>query len=71
MFAGSNYEALKLIVKLEQAKKALKFCLGQLTATDRFAMIEFAAKVNKYRGELTEAKADEMDMTQVHAANKP
>jgi Ca-activated chloride channel family protein len=48
-------------VKLEQAKKALKYCLGQLSGDDRFAMIEFSAKVNKYRGELTSAKVDELD----------
>ncbi|MBY0523146.1 MAG: VWA domain-containing protein [Gemmataceae bacterium] len=47
--------------KLDQAKKALNYCLGQLTDKDRFAVIEFSAKVNKYRAELTPAKADELD----------
>jgi Ca-activated chloride channel family protein len=35
-------------VKMEQAKKALKFCLNSLKPGDRFAMINFASTVNRY-----------------------
>src|SRR5581483_518789 len=48
-------------IKLEQAKKALKFCLNNLGPRDRFAMIEFAATVKKYRSELTEGSKDEVE----------
>src|SRR5439155_943265 len=41
--------------RIEQAKAALKFCLGQLGPKDRFAMIHFATVVNKYNDELLPA----------------
>jgi Ca-activated chloride channel family protein len=47
-------------VKIEQAKKALKFCLSNLGPKDRFAMIDFSAKVIKYRDGLTEGSNDEL-----------
>ena len=34
--------------KMEQAKKALKFCLSRLGTNDRFALMNFATTVNKY-----------------------
>jgi Ca-activated chloride channel family protein len=47
-------------VKLEQAKKALKFCLNNLGPKDRFGMIEFSAKVNKYKDTLLEGSNDNL-----------
>ena len=46
--------------KIEQARKALKFCLGNLGPKDRFALIHFATTVNKYRDALTEATAEHL-----------
>ncbi len=48
-------------IKLEQAKKALKFCLNNLGPRDRFGMIEFAATVKKYRNDLTDGSKDEVE----------
>jgi Ca-activated chloride channel family protein len=39
--------------KIDQAKKALKHCLDGLTPIDRFAIINFATTVNRYRNTLT------------------
>ncbi len=39
-------------VKIEQAKKALKFCLGNLGAKDRFGMLTFSANITKYQDKL-------------------
>ena len=36
--------------KLDQAKKALKYCLNNLDKEDRFALINFATTVNKLQG---------------------
>ena len=47
-------------VKMEQARKAMKFCLENLGAKDRFALIHFATTVNKYRGELLDASSDQL-----------
>ncbi len=47
-------------VKMEQARKAMKFCLENLGAKDRFALIHFATTVNKYRGELLDASPDQI-----------
>ncbi len=41
--------------KMEQARKALKFCLGNLDKRDRFALINFATTVNQYQPALAEA----------------
>jgi Ca-activated chloride channel family protein len=41
--------------KMEQARKALKFCLSSLTTKDRFALMNFATTVNTYSEHLTEA----------------
>src|SRR5262249_623385 len=48
-------------VKMEQAKKALKYCLDNLGAKDGFAILNFATKVNKYRDKLTEVDKDQME----------
>jgi Ca-activated chloride channel family protein len=38
--------------KMEQAKKALKYCLDNLADVDRFALLNFATTVNKYSDKL-------------------
>ncbi|HVS36677.1 MAG TPA: VIT domain-containing protein [Gemmataceae bacterium] len=47
-------------VKMEQARKALKFCLENLGSKDRFALINFATTVNRYRNELLDATPDQV-----------
>jgi Ca-activated chloride channel family protein len=47
--------------KIEQAKKALRFCLGSLTADDRFALMNFSTTVNKYAESLRSASTSEME----------
>jgi Ca-activated chloride channel family protein len=46
--------------KMDQARKALNYCLNNLGPRDRFALINFATTVNKYRDGLTEASADQV-----------
>ena len=41
-------------VKMEQARKALKYCLDNLKPKDRFGVINFATAVNRYRDNLIE-----------------
>ena len=41
--------------KMEQAKKALTFCLNSLEKHDRFALMNFATSVNKYADGLIDA----------------
>jgi len=48
-------------VKLEQAKKALKYCLGNLNKDDRFAVVNFCSTVNKYRDELVESSEERVE----------
>jgi len=47
-------------VKMEQARKALKHCLGQLRSQDRFAVLNFATVVNHYREHLVEASHEQI-----------
>jgi Ca-activated chloride channel family protein len=47
-------------VKMEQAKKALKYCLANLEKEDRFALINFATTVNQYKEGLVEANSDQL-----------
>jgi len=44
--------------KLDQAKKALNYCLNSLDKSDRFALINFATTVNRYKDGLVEADSD-------------
>jgi Ca-activated chloride channel family protein len=46
--------------KMEQARKALKFCLSSLTTKDRFALMNFATTVNKYADNLIDARPQEV-----------
>jgi Ca-activated chloride channel family protein len=48
-------------VKMEQAKKALKYCLNNLGKNDRFAMMNFATTVNPYRDKLLNADTEQID----------
>jgi Ca-activated chloride channel family protein len=44
--------------KLDQAKKALNYCLNSLDRGDRFALINFATTVNRYKDGLLDADPD-------------
>ncbi len=46
--------------KIDQAKKALKYCLQNLGPNDRFGMLQFATAVNKYRDRLLDANAEQV-----------
>lgn len=47
--------------RLEQAKKALKHCLGGLTDRDRFALIQFATTVNPFNTGMVAVNRDNID----------
>jgi Ca-activated chloride channel family protein len=47
-------------VKMDQARNALKYLLNNLGAKDRFALINFATSVNKYRDNLLPADTDHL-----------
>ncbi|MFP6672533.1 MAG: VIT and VWA domain-containing protein [Pirellulaceae bacterium] len=44
--------------KMEQAKQALRHCLGELSPQDRFGLIDFATTVNRFRDELLPASEE-------------
>jgi Ca-activated chloride channel family protein len=44
--------------RMTQARNALKYCLKNLTANDRFGMMNFATTVNKYADGLQQANSD-------------
>ena len=46
--------------KMEQARKALKYCLDNLGKNDRFGLINFATTVNRYEDKLLEANAEQL-----------
>src|SRR5262249_5700341 len=47
--------------KMDQARRALKYCLGNLGTQDRFALINFATTVNKYRDGLVESNQEQLE----------
>lgn len=47
--------------KLDQAKRAVKYCVSNLGSDDRFAVLNFATTINRYRDQLTEATATQLD----------
>jgi Ca-activated chloride channel family protein len=47
--------------KMDQAKRALKYCLDNLDARDRFGVIHFATTVTKYRDGLMEMNKEQLD----------
>ena len=46
--------------KMDQARNALKYCLGQLGKDDRFAVFSFATTVNPYEDKLLDASAEQV-----------
>lgn len=48
-------------VKMDQARKALKHCLSNLNAGDRFAIVSFSTNVRTYRDALVEANGEQLD----------
>lgn len=46
--------------KMDQARKALKYCLEQLKPTDRFGLMSFATTVNPYEERLLDASSEQM-----------
>ncbi|MFQ3593192.1 MAG: VIT domain-containing protein [Gemmataceae bacterium] len=46
--------------KMEQAKKALKFCLNKLGPKDRFGLIQFATGVSRFEEKLVPVEADQL-----------
>src|SRR5262249_21805722 len=48
-------------VKMEQARKALKYCLSNLTSQDRFALINFSTGVTRYKDGLLEASSEQTE----------
>jgi Ca-activated chloride channel family protein len=47
--------------KMDQAKRALKYCLDNLNDKDRFGLMNFATTVNTYRNGLTESSKEQVD----------
>jgi Ca-activated chloride channel homolog len=48
-------------IKMEQARKALKYCLSNLNSQDRFGVVSFSTNVRKYRDGLVEANSEHVD----------
>jgi Ca-activated chloride channel family protein len=48
-------------LKMAQAKKALKYCLGQLHPEDRFSVIKFSTGVTPFRDKLVPASKDYLE----------
>src|SRR5262245_29659100 len=46
--------------KMDQARKALRYCLDNLTDKDRFGLINFATTVNKYKEKLTDSTSEQI-----------
>jgi Ca-activated chloride channel family protein len=46
--------------KMDQARKALKYCLENLEKNDRFALINFGTTVNRYKDGLLGAETDQV-----------
>jgi Ca-activated chloride channel family protein len=46
--------------KMEQARKALKYVLDNLSSRDRFGLINFATTVNRYEDKLLEASSEQI-----------
>src|SRR5205823_1272516 len=46
--------------KMDQARKALKYCLDNLGKGDRFGLINFATTVNRYEDKLLDANSEQL-----------
>jgi Ca-activated chloride channel family protein len=49
-------------IKMQQAKKALKYCLSQLKPEDRFSILKFSTSVTPFRDKLVEANKEYIDL---------
>lgn len=49
-------------IKMQQAKKALKYCMSQLKPEDRFSIIKFSTTVTPFRDKLVEANKEYIDL---------
>lgn len=47
--------------KMDQARQALKYCLKNLNSRDRFALLNFATTVNRYRDKLVEVSSEQQE----------
>jgi Ca-activated chloride channel family protein len=47
--------------KMDQAKKALRYCLDHLGSKDRFGIINFATTVNQYKEKVVDADSDQLE----------
>ncbi|HEV3116251.1 MAG TPA: VIT domain-containing protein [Gemmataceae bacterium] len=47
--------------KMDQARRALKYCLSNLNAKDRFAVMNFATTVNRYRDGLVDSSSEQVE----------
>ena len=47
--------------KMEQARKAMRYCLDNLNPQDRFALIHFATSVNKFKDNVTDASPEQLE----------
>lgn len=48
-------------VKMDQARKAVKHCLTNMNAQDRFAVMNFSTTVTKYRDNLVDANTEHLE----------
>lgn len=51
--------------KMEQAKRALHYCLGELSPQDRFGIVQFATTVNQYRDQLIPVSSKQIKHAQL------
>jgi Ca-activated chloride channel family protein len=47
--------------KMDQARRALQYCLSHLNAADRFGLISFATTVSRYRDQLVPASREQLE----------
>lgn len=47
--------------KMDQAKRALKYCLNNLTSHDRFSIMNFSTTVSRYRDHLVNSDPDQIE----------
>jgi Ca-activated chloride channel family protein len=47
--------------KMEQARRALKYCLDNLKSKDRFGIVQFATSVNTYRDNLVASSQEQVE----------
>ena len=50
--------------KIEQARRAVRYCLSQLQRGDRFGIVKFSTEVEPYRDKLISATQDEVERAQ-------